>query len=320
MLSWAGNLKVGTKLFLAAGLTLAMLLLTGIVSFVAMQTMVGSARSMYEDRVIPLVHLGAITDRAFAIRTDVLMHTVAPAADKPVLSASIDALEQEVQQAVALYEQTELTEQERAALDRFKAEWERYGSARQNVLRTSSDGDAARAQEMAYSGQGGAAFNNAAVALRELVQVKPRGGGGTEHPGRAPGPDQQLGHRPRRRAGVACCADGQPGAGAQHRGAGTHRSRRRRPAGPGRLYDRATACRLPRRTGGDGCFVQQDDCQPAPVGRRRQPLNPGGDAGRRSTLVGLSTACNASGKRSSRPPTAFAAWSSCRVRSVTSAR
>lgn len=125
MLSWVGNLRIGMKLLLAASLTLIMLLITGGVAYFAMQNMVESARSMYEDRVVPLVHLGSITDRAFAIRTDVLMHTVAPAADKPDLSAQIEELEREIQQIVAAYESTYLVPVEQAALNNFKQEWGR---------------------------------------------------------------------------------------------------------------------------------------------------------------------------------------------------
>lgn len=173
VLSILRNMKVMTKLLLWAFLGIMLLALTGGFALLTMRQMAASATMLYQDTTVPMEDIGHMYDLAHRIRESVLMHTIAPSAEEKQKQAEISTkTEQELQGLIAQYEARKLDDAEVRALTKFKEAWARYVQARQTVIDTSAAGEADRAREMAYAGQGNQAFAAALVQLEKAADIK----------------------------------------------------------------------------------------------------------------------------------------------------
>lgn len=165
------DLKVMTKLFLVAGMSVALLMVVGSVAFFTMREMAADANSMYQHRTVPITQMAGIRNAAWSIREDVLRYLIAPAAERPEIRTEIEQHEADLQSLVAAYEATDPVADEKKALVEFKQAWAAYVNARENPLGAVDAGELAKAQQLAYSGIGGQAFANALSALNVLIDV-----------------------------------------------------------------------------------------------------------------------------------------------------
>ncbi len=170
-----GNMRVVTKLFLSAGVALAMLFVTGGFSYFTMKQMAAGAAALYHERTVSIQQLGQVNDLAHRIWAGMVKQTIAPSsAEKRKQEETVAQLEQQLQGVLTQYAGGHLDSEEQAGLARFREGWDRYVQARGNVLEASSAGEARAAQLMIYSGKGGAAFDEAIVTLAQLVELNQR--------------------------------------------------------------------------------------------------------------------------------------------------
>lgn len=166
------NLKVAGKLNLLAGVLIFSLLSIGGLSYWSLTKASAAARSMYEDRLVPIEVLGKIVDRVWNIREQLLLHVITQnPATMNDHEDEIHALDQAITDLINQYEATDLVQEEIQGLKAFREAWANYQEARSQVLETSASLQKEQAELMAHSGQGNQAFGDAIMSLEALVVV-----------------------------------------------------------------------------------------------------------------------------------------------------
>src|SRR5690606_39263237 len=76
------NWSVGAKLYLLSVILIACILAVGATGFVGFRTIINLADSLYSDRLLPIRSLGAIMDRVWSAREQLMLHVMTEDPDR----------------------------------------------------------------------------------------------------------------------------------------------------------------------------------------------------------------------------------------------
>lgn len=155
----------------------AVLLLMGIVGWVSvtnLDTMSSLSASMYDDRLVPIAHLGEANASLLDMRRRVLEYLTSD--DKSRLSEIEDLIaedENEMLARIDKYSKTYLVQEERDWLAKFDIAWSAYKADRNTVMGLKREGRGQEAMALA-SGSAQQKFQSALESLKTLIHVNTR--------------------------------------------------------------------------------------------------------------------------------------------------
>src|SRR5690606_11719132 len=135
------NWRVSTKLYFLSGTLIAGMLMIGATGFNGFATITRLAEDLYADRLVPTRGLGAIMDRAWSVREQVLLHVLARDPEmKAAYEQQIGMLDGEIFALLSVYRRADMLAEDARRLEEFQAAWSEFQEARDQVLATSRSG------------------------------------------------------------------------------------------------------------------------------------------------------------------------------------
>lgn len=160
MIKWMSNLKIFAKILFLAVVLIAFLAGIGLYAMKTMGELNQSMQSMFNNQLVPITYLANIRYNTMLSSRDVLVHLNSN--DPEEMKQTQEKIQQQiaiVNDNIAKYKQTSLSEEEKQLLTQFEASLEKYRPLREEVLRLSQEGKKVEAQ----------AANSKAVTAREKV-------------------------------------------------------------------------------------------------------------------------------------------------------
>ncbi len=133
-MTWFRNLKIGAKLLMGFSLVALVAAWIGWIGLTKVQQANATSQTMYKDRLIPIEDLGAAQAALLTMRGDVWRMFEEDRAVRQQLNANLDKQEAILQQRLAKYGQTELTEKEQELFIKLRAAYDRYRGERSKVV------------------------------------------------------------------------------------------------------------------------------------------------------------------------------------------
>jgi methyl-accepting chemotaxis protein len=134
------NLRTRTKLILTIGFILALLLLVAGVGYFSLGRVNENTKIIYEDRLLPIEHLGTVREMIYKFRGDVWKYMLIAeerAAIRKDIAADTTAIDDEIKK----YNDTKLDAKEQASLADFDKTWHEYQAAADEILVWVDKGD-----------------------------------------------------------------------------------------------------------------------------------------------------------------------------------
>lgn len=168
------NSKISTRLALLVGVLVTLLLVTGLAGLQGMAGSNDRLKTVYDNRVVPLVLLGSAIDDMHTIRVLVL-----GAANVAENAAEVDKRMREIPRLdAALGEKRNallalpLSADEKGMIARIDDGWGSYVAARADVIEAIRGGDRDRASEIMKATGAGEKYNDAVRAVRALMDMQ----------------------------------------------------------------------------------------------------------------------------------------------------
>ena len=155
------DLKISSKLFLGFGLLDLLLLCVGVAGFIGSQTMAGSMRSLYDDRLIPIQHLGKINQYLYQMRGELFKYILIEN-ERDATLASMNELRAKVDSSLADYKATASLDSEKAEIASLESNWSIFTSEVDKMVAFVQTGDIDSAKNT-VRGSGAAAVARKAV-------------------------------------------------------------------------------------------------------------------------------------------------------------
>ena len=170
-MSWFKSLGIRARLLVSFGLVL--ILTAGLGAFtLARMSAISDAAAEIGERYLPSTRaLGAIDNKANALRRKELVHiTLNERAEMEKVEQDIQGLTVELAENEKAYEKLARSDEERKRFADYKRAWESYEALRMKVLALSREGDNDAARDVAR-GSGLREFEAASKALGDLIQL-----------------------------------------------------------------------------------------------------------------------------------------------------
>lgn len=128
MMKVINNLKTGTKLFGSFLLMILILIGIALLGFANIRSLNTGLTSMYSNSTLPIEQLGTVQIQLYRIRGDSYKYILVPEQRSDIEKAIQDGMAQ-VEEAIAKYEASFLTAEEKAELKVFHEAWKEYQAA-----------------------------------------------------------------------------------------------------------------------------------------------------------------------------------------------
>jgi methyl-accepting chemotaxis protein len=145
-----GNMKTKSKLTVSFACVIALIIISGGVSIYRLMDMRNMLQSLYNDRLVPAIDLGKISDHTNLIRIGALRIINEPDASKRqgiFDGASVN--EKEINALIEKYGATYLTPEEAKVFEEYKKAWKEYNESRLNTYRWALEGETDKAKQNA---------------------------------------------------------------------------------------------------------------------------------------------------------------------------
>jgi len=162
------NWRIGTRLYLAIGLFLLMLLALGLLGLQQANTINQRVKQIYSQELLPLHEVDGMKAVLYRVRDRIARHLLQPPTQDAQESA-IEKLNEQLATAQTRFRQNSLDEQERRLIDNFSTLWTAYlDTIQREVLPPSRSGQTETALVALY-GPALEAFRKAEEALGKLI-------------------------------------------------------------------------------------------------------------------------------------------------------
>jgi methyl-accepting chemotaxis protein len=165
------NLKIKNKLFLGFGLVDLLLLCVGLAGFIGSQTMANSMQSLYDDRLVPIQHLGKINQYLYQLRGELFKYILIEN-ERDVTLTSMNDLRSKVDSSLVEYTQSATLESEKAKITSLEDNWKVFTGEIDKMVAFVQAGDIESAKDT-IRGSGAAAAARKAVggSTDELITI-----------------------------------------------------------------------------------------------------------------------------------------------------
>lgn len=153
-MEWIKNLKISSKLLVLIATSLLFLIITGIVGFYYTNRAASEMKTLYNDRVMPIVWFSDIRSNFKQARTDILELMITTSANRnKFLSEDIKRISKEDNALFEKYEATKLDSYETEETAKYKEAVSTYRGIRTNILRLALANKNAQAYKVYVSNQ-----------------------------------------------------------------------------------------------------------------------------------------------------------------------
>jgi methyl-accepting chemotaxis protein len=165
------DLKIRSKLILGFGLLDLLLLCVGLAGYIGSQTMANSMRSLYDDRLVPIQHLGKINQYLYQLRGELFKYILIEN-ERDATLASMNDLRGKVDSSLAEYKKTATLESEKTQVANLESNWKIFTSEVDKMVAFVQSGDIDSAKNT-VRGSGAAATARKAVggSTDELITI-----------------------------------------------------------------------------------------------------------------------------------------------------
>jgi methyl-accepting chemotaxis protein len=166
--------SIKARLYGAFGLVLVLLVAVGVTGWASNRKVTREAASLYQDRVVAAVELGEVQSALWQLRYNFPQYVAAPQTRTEIL-ASEPELHRKIDESMARYTATSLTEAERTALAEWTAAYEAYRSARPHWYELQQAGRTAEASQWRHEKTLPAGLD-ALAAVDRLINLQQQAG------------------------------------------------------------------------------------------------------------------------------------------------
>lgn len=149
-MSMIKDMKTRSKLLTSFIILSLISVLLGAISVSRFYEMSGMLRTIYDDRLVPLVDLGKIGDNLSALRINALRITAEPDQSKrQEINKIAEESEKEIEKLIEKYGSTYLVPDEKKVFEEYKPVWKAYNESRQRTYSLALNGKLDEAKENA---------------------------------------------------------------------------------------------------------------------------------------------------------------------------
>ena len=135
------KLMLQTKMLAGFGAVLVLMGIVGWIGVSSLGTLSGLVNDMYDDQLLPIEHLGAVSEDFQRIRVNVLERVIATEkADQADAEKQMAENEKAMLANLDKYSKTRLSDQEKEWLAKFNSAWAAYKTDRDNVIKLDDQG------------------------------------------------------------------------------------------------------------------------------------------------------------------------------------
>jgi methyl-accepting chemotaxis protein len=164
------NLKTGTKLTGGFGLVTLLLIVVTLVGFFSMQAINTNLNMLYNDRTLPIEHLGDASTALYTLRGDIYKYIAIESLRGQTLAA-MQTSQASIDTAIKKYEATQLLKSEEDELAIFKQNYQKYKDAIADLVKNVDSGNM---DAVLKSVNGGAVNTNrvdTATSINKLIKI-----------------------------------------------------------------------------------------------------------------------------------------------------
>ncbi len=166
------NMKTRTKLLVSFLFMAIIVAGLGIISIRGMSDLSGDVNTLFDDRLIPAVDLGKVSNNLSNIRIGALriMNESDPAKQQEILNGA-SGNQQEIEKLIEKYGSTYLVPEEKKTFEEFKAAWKAYNESRLRSYNLAAQGKLEEAKHNAVT-DAGPKFKVTDEKLNRLIEIQ----------------------------------------------------------------------------------------------------------------------------------------------------
>ncbi|HXG30708.1 MAG TPA: methyl-accepting chemotaxis protein [Thermodesulfobacteriota bacterium] len=166
------GMKTRSKLITCFTVLMAFVFILGAISINRLVSMREAIRTIYEDRLVPVIDLDEINYRLASIRIGALrIINESDEAKRRDLFNEANKHEEEINRLIEKYSATYLVPEEKRVLDEFRVAWKGFNESRKNTYGWALEGDLERAKTNAV-GDAAAKFKVVDEKIRRLIGIQ----------------------------------------------------------------------------------------------------------------------------------------------------
>lgn len=166
------DISTRSKFIICFAILVIVISIPGVLNLFHLKSLKVAIRTIYNDRVLPLIDLGEINYELLSLRIGALQIINEPdvAQRKSILDKANESVEK-IDKLIEKYSQTYLVPEEKKVLDEFVLAWNDYNASREHTYSLAVEG---KLEEAKHNAQTNAAvkFQNAHEKIQRLIQIQ----------------------------------------------------------------------------------------------------------------------------------------------------